>query len=594
MKPLRIAIIGMGPKGLYALERMVAEMTKLSAQPQIELHLFERSGHFGSGAVYSPHQPEFLIMNYPNYKIDVRYGTEHSSTVPDLKDLILWSTSNGSRKALSEHAFSPRKIIGEYLASSFNTIVNAAPDNLRIYCHHATVDDILETDGELGIESINHNRKTAVNIHVDRVLVTTGHCSWKGKLELDDIFSCDEFYPDVPFVYPVDEKLALVRPTDNVAIKGLGLTFIDTVLALTEGRGGRFERTISGKLRYLPSNKEPLGILAFSRSGLPMVPRTGEEGNGDYRPRYFEYGTLMDGIAAGKRPDFLEHVLPLFIRETTYRYYKTLFAGYNIDIYNGSDYSMLQNQTERFHTQNPHVERFVFKNLFRPVSHRNPSIELGPLAYLRYLSGEARAGSRKSPFMAAALTWGRISDVFCSIYNFGGMTSQSHYLFDSGYRSKMNRLSYGPPLLNMEKIVALMETGLLNMDYSKDPEIKKSPNGWNLKVLGRKDMTVDFLVDARIPTSGSVENWSTLLQHMKANGLVREFVIRGTSSYRSACPEIDKSGRVLRADGSVNENITLYGTPTEGITFDNDTLSRKRNDFATAWALGCIEASLSI
>jgi len=174
------------------------------------------------------------------------------------------------------------------------------------------------------------------------------------------------------------------------------------------------------------------------------------------------------------------------------------------------------------------------------------------------------------------------------------MTSQSHYLFDSGYRSKMNRLSYGPPLLNMEKIVALMETGLLNMDYSKDPEIKKSPNGWNLKVLGRKDMTVDFLVDARIPTSGSVENWSTLLQHMKANGLVREFVIRGTSSYRSACPEIDKSGRVLRADGSVNENITLYGTPTEGITFDNDTLSRKRNDFATAWALGCIEASLSI
>jgi hypothetical protein len=28
----------------------------------------------------------------------------------------------------------------------------------------------------------------------------------------------------------------------------------------------------------------------------------------------------------------------------------------------------------------------------------------------------------------------------------------------------------------------------------------------------------------------------------------------------------------------------MYGTPTEGVTFDNDTLSRKRNNFASHWA----------
>ena len=592
MKPFRIAIIGLGPKGLYALERLVVEMTKLPATPLMELHLFERSGRFGSGTVYNPDQPGYLIMNYPNHKIDVRYGTEHSSTIPDLKNLLVWSISNGCREALSENAFSPRRTVGKYLASSFKTVVDAAPDNLQIYCHHATVTGILETDGALGIGSTDHDGKRD-EILVDRVMLTSGHCSWKGKLETEHDPSGDNPSPDVPFVYPLQKKLARIRPTDNVAIKGLGLTFIDTVLALTEGRGGRFERANSKKLIYLPSNREPVGILGFSRSGLPMVPRSGEEGKDDYRPRYFDYGTLMDGIAAGKRPNFIEHVLPLLVRETTYRYYKTLFAGYNMEIYTGEDYSIFQNQTERFHTEHPHMERFDFGNLFRPVSHSDPSVELEPLAYLQYLLGEAGAGSLKSPFMAAALTWGKISDIFCSVYNFGGMTPESHWLFDNRYRSRMNRISYGPPLSNMEKMVALMEAGLLNMDYSKNPEIRKSPNGWKIKVMGRKAMAVDFLVDARIPTNRSVENWSPLLRSMKADGLVREFMIRGTSSYRSACPEIEKSGNVVRADGSVSENITLYGTPTEGMTFDNDTLSRKRNDFAAAWALGCIEASLT-
>lgn len=34
----------------------------------------------------------------------------------------------------------------------------------------------------------------------------------------------------------------------------------------------------------------------------------------------------------------------------------------------------------------------------------------------------------------------------------------------------------------------------------------------------------------------------------------------------------------------MQESISLYGTPTEGLTLDNDTLSRKRNDFASQWA----------
>lgn len=34
----------------------------------------------------------------------------------------------------------------------------------------------------------------------------------------------------------------------------------------------------------------------------------------------------------------------------------------------------------------------------------------------------------------------------------------------------------------------------------------------------------------------------------------------------------------------MNFDIAVTGTPTEGITFDNDTLSRNRNSFVDGWA----------
>ena len=56
-------------------------------------------------------------------------------------------------------------------------------------------------------------------------------------------------------------------------MKGIGLTFIDAVLSLTEGRGGTFERMPDGRLSYRASGGEPATILPFSRSGLPMAPK---------------------------------------------------------------------------------------------------------------------------------------------------------------------------------------------------------------------------------------------------------------------------------------------------------------------------------
>ena len=58
------------------------------------------------------------------------------------------------------------------------------------------------------------------------------------------------------------------RPGQDVIVSGMGLAFVDLLVLLMEGRGGRFEETPDGGLRYLPSGAEPR-IWAGSRRGVP-------------------------------------------------------------------------------------------------------------------------------------------------------------------------------------------------------------------------------------------------------------------------------------------------------------------------------------
>jgi hypothetical protein len=66
--------------------------------------------------------------------------------------------------------------------------------------------------------------------------------------------------------------------------------------------------------------------------------------------------------------------------------------------------------------------------------------------------------------------------------------------------------------------------------------------------------------------------------------LVRPFTNNNSGFYNPGSFDIDSKGRAYARGGPIQENITMYGTPTEGVTFDNDTLSRKRNNFASHWA----------
>lgn len=582
MDPYRVVIIGIGPKGLYAFERLLAQMKGLDSGVHIEVHLFEKTGYFGAGEIYRPDQPEYLIMNYPNRNINVWPEGHPKPVVETPMDFAEWlGQSSGRVSSELADGFSPRHTVGAYLMDCFESLINGADTSMDIFKYCAEVTDVAAEGKDFIIKYRSKNNKAPNKIKVQQVMVTTGHSSCKGQLE-NNSRHCDF----IDFVYPVMEKLAGIDIHKSVGVRGLGLTFIDTVLALTEGRGGSFKRIGNGNLIYLPSGNEPKNIYAFSRSGLPMIPRRGEEGSKPFKPRYFTLSNLEKVMGDTKKINFFEDVLPLFIAETEYRYYSLLFENYGLTFYPEKNLKKLKEQIAIFHVQYPGVYRFNFGDLFKAKNMDPDMSALGALAYMRYIFNQSKKGSESSAFMAAAMTWGRLSETFNEIYSFGGMSADSHWLFDKKLRSKLNRISYGPPVENFEKLIALVETGLVNLDYSENPETKKLDTGWQLFNSGHDYVKLDVLVDARIPTNASIENWSNLFKKMQKNGLIREYVINDTSTYRPGCPEIDLYGKAVDRNGVVLTNLAFYGTRTEGIVYDNDSLSRTRNNFASHWASG--------
>ncbi|WP_339715768.1 FAD/NAD(P)-binding protein [uncultured Kriegella sp.] len=592
MNRYKVAIIGLGPKGLYAFERLLASLQQVDDDFKLEIHLFEKTGFFGAGETYRPDQPTYLLMNYPNRNISVWSKENPQPLVPDCLDFVGWLKKHGDISINSSaNGFASRRTVGEYFIDCFNLLEKYKKESIQLFKHKAEVMDIETCENGLILKYIAVNTKRLTSLKVQEVLLTTGHSSFKGRLASDEkSSSSDEIDSElIPFVYPVEKKLAAIGKQSNVGIKGLGLTFIDTVLALTEGRGGRFETLKDGNLIYIPSGQEPQKIFPYSRSGLPMIPRSANEGLKPYTPIYFTHENIMSQAGLNQKISFKGHVLPLIIAEMKYRYYRIKFQKHNLNFYPDKNLRSLQEQIDIFHELYPWAYRFNFQDLLRARPMSGTSSELGDLAYWRYLLKEAKADDESSAFMAAAMTWGRLSPIFNSIYNFGGMTADSHALFDTQYRSVLNRISYGPPLENMKKMTALIEAGVINMDFAQNPQIKKLDEGWGICTEQLNFQRLNVLIDARIPSLNAIDDWSLLFTNMRERGLLRPFTIYDDSSYEVGCPEIDRQGRAIGHDGRSIFNISLYGTPTEGITYDNDTLSRTRNNFASQWALNVME-----
>jgi len=585
-RTFNVAIVGFGPKGFYAFERLLAQLKARKVQDPVAIHLFNQNKFFAAGNVYRPDQPSYLLMNYANSNINCWTDEGPPAILEPTPDFVSWLQSKPEyiREAKAE-AFAPRALVGTYLMESFARLCSRLPTNVELVKHIYTVTGIERAENKYRLYTEGNN--SCDYPEFNKILLTTGHLGC-GAGFLEEIQS-NRF---IDFIYPTHLALEHIEPGAKVAMQGFGLTCIDAILALTEGRAGEFTVNQSGEMTYRISGKEPKKIYPYSRTGLPMMPRTGSLE--EKQPLCF---FAADRIKSTEPVSYDKSILPLIIKECTVSYYKVLFKDYRWRLLILPEYESILEQIKVFHNYNPEAERFNWEKLLDPFADQSQLTHMEVADTIEKLLVEAEKGVENSPLNAAFATWRRISSVFNEIYSFGGLDAASHKLFDLKYFGIFNRIAYGPPVKNMKKMLALAKAGILDFDFVKGAtfEVDESTDTYGLLKGGsQKEQAIDYLINARIPRNNENETPSPLYCAILQKGIGKKFRNTRGGTYTPGCLNMDSRGRLIAADGIVDEAISLYGTPTEGLTLDNDTLSRKRNNLASQWAIDVAQSIVLI
>ena len=506
MRDTEIAIVGCGPKGLYALDSL-CEAARRSAEHRFTVHIFEPSAHPGAGPIYDPGQPDVLLMNFPAGLINAWTGGRGPS-------YLEWATR--SPKPVNAGDYVPRAHVGRYLFWSFERVVAQAPSNVRLIQHKTRVDAVNRSGDRWSI--------FPENITVDHVLITTGH---------QDGFrhSATETHDHIPSPFPIDQRLiqTAVPPNSTVRSKGFALTFIDTMLALTEGRGGVFTLSATG-YTYTPSGKEPRRIAPFSRSGRPM--RAKVEAALFTQPKddafWDERRTDLSHILRTPNATFTHHIWPAFLS----------FADQVLGNPFGTSAAFFTHRT---------------KTTFTPDEIRQD---------LRIGYDIAMGRRAQDSAWSLAEVWRRCYPQLIDWISHRELPPDDAHQFRQ-IAAEMERLAFGPPAQNIGKLITLEQAGIISFDH----------------MMG--EAAADVTINATIPPAGGAELAAPL------DGLLRDGHL---SIGTMGGVRVDKHAHALTRDGTA-KGLSVIGRATEGCVLGNDTLSRALHDLPENWAAAVAQSA---
>ncbi|RXG13287.1 FAD/NAD(P)-binding protein [Leeuwenhoekiella aestuarii] len=562
-----VGIIGLGPKGFYGFERLLAEIDQLDDHTDMCIHLFNESDAFATGWVYDINQPEYLLMNYPNKYISSVPRTECDAMIP-MSSYSEWvSKFTGNSISYEEKQIAPRAAVGRYLKYYFNLLLKAGSSRVKIKKHITTVTAIKKGDSGFYIDTTTG---AGAGLTFKTLLLTTGH-SPAISSAYQTASNCDY---TIPFVYPFDKKLTPVKSGTTVLCKGIGLTAIDTILGLTEGRDGAFKKSESGSYSYTKSGTEPFKIMPFSRSGIPIIPRGLAAIN--LKQTSFFLKHLVENTLKNKRIlDFEKQVLPILKVDIEAEYYHRLFKHYHYEYTPSVSIEHFRNVQKDFHKRFPKVNQFKAQSILYPKLNPESNLQQAVKNFWEFWIIESE--KKESPYAAAVAAWRFAAEDFNRLYSANVLTPASRSIFQNKYFGLFNRVAYGPPVQNIQKMLALMQAGILDFSYAKSPQLIEKRDACYLQTKTQK-IEMDYILDARLPRGFSKE------AAVLFNPIAKPALFSHTANLNAVEVKCTRQGHPVDASGAIEKNMVLYGTPTEGALFDNDTLSRTHNDTASMWA----------
>ncbi|HSI74786.1 MAG TPA: FAD/NAD(P)-binding protein [Lunatimonas sp.] len=566
----RIGIVGGGPKGAYAIERLASVWQTRLPDEKLEIVCFNNNADFASGPNYLPEQPDYLLINYSLGNVNF-WTEEPEQMVKDRVSLLDFINKYQDKCGLIAHPedFCSRALTGIYLQHCLCQVISSLPDTVSVKLVPSAITS-LDIDGEvLSLSSGNREFHSFTE-----VILCTGH-SYSFEDELSKqlrMETADNTY--LEHIYPVTRFRNIDFAGKNVLIQGMGLTFVDAVLGLTEGLGGRFEST-KNSMTYIPSGLEPAKIYPFSRSGLPMLARKAD-GSESLPLKYFTGRYVEKLLASGKRLDFDTDIYPIIEREYRYQFVKNLLNRYDALFHSGD--SSLEELENLAQAVIPGFAPFDLGEFLVPAN--TSSFDHNAiLEYIKQTIVPDQFSLEIQSILEMSAVWRAIYPSFRKLYNFGGMSGKSQEQVDRVYFGKFQRVSYGPPIWNMRKIYALAEADIIRFDIGPSPKLDVDGQTKIFNINSKitlKSIKGEILINARIAKMADFKSQPPIYKHLHEKYGIGPYQ---NGNYSPGCLELDKEGALLNFKG-----VTLNGTPTEGWTLDNESLSRTNNNFITPWA----------
>ncbi|MCA9258626.1 MAG: FAD/NAD(P)-binding protein, partial [Planctomycetales bacterium] len=453
----RIAIVGCGPRGLWALQELTLAFQELGVT-DVAVDIYEPHRFPGAGAVYDPRQPAFLRMNFASRYIDARrLGDAQSFPY----DFVSWARVTAAGAGGDPDEFAPRRTVGRYLYDVFQQAFQRASQRFPL---------LLIAEKALWIERSDAGwvvRASSQRRTYDEVLLTTGH-GVQQRIDSSSTAGQASARAFSPYELLDEER---IRPGTCIAIRGMGLTGIDATLALTEGRGGRFESR-GGKLVYKASGREPRKIVCFSRSGAPMLAK----------PLHLDRGLAERLRGVWERSQKSIRSLPI-----TSAWADSAF----MEVLNASDAALkLANSSPT----TPNSATFWTTWLAR---------RWDGSAIMSALSNSVAENSgmaRRGPAWALGEAWRHAYPALVDAISYGKMEPAAFARFQTIARA-MERIAFGPPVCTAARMLALHEAGKLSWEFARSPQVVYRAERWNL-AKGGKHLAVDEVIHAVIDGPG--------------------------------------------------------------------------------------------
>lgn len=532
---IRVAVIGGGPKSLFALLALHDLLGPGTAAP-IRVDVYDPLPP-GSGSVWRADQPRLLRLN-------VNAGIVDASSALSRENFAAWVARTAPDMVGDKYP--PRALVGSYLREQFQLLsrhghfaVTHAPFVVTGVKRHGAQWLVGGTFGER---------------HYDEVLVATGH----GPAGAPAVNPLPGSLNTRPLIGDYSAlTLEAIPPRSAVWIRGAALTACDVALLLSEGRGGAWVHSTTdgpdgSHVRYLRSGREPRRITFASRRGLLMDPKS-ETVPPDvaaclerYRPQLRQWGSqARKDMSDGARLAGLWGVL--------------LRCAQDCAQVMGASVGSLS------------LWRTALTGISAPTS---PSTLSGPstdagcgaAGNLRNSLAVNRLEARVTTGWLWARVWsGLYAELVAAMDRLPRSTQEGRQF--ARVAGNLERFAFGPPELSARKLLALLDDGLLNVAAAgEDP-----PPG-------------AILIDAVTPGPGVLGTPAP--EGRPTSDLFAGLLCAGHISIRPGERGLltDPDGTALGRDGSRTESLAAVGRPTEDPTLGHDTLNRALHQEHRLWA----------